>query len=356
MRRSRTGAVKAAVVALFVLSVAILVGYEPATQAAEAPPGPALRPAAAGGPVLTIPALPPVLPEAIPVLPLPALPDPAAPPARPPGLPADGLGPYRGLATWVDVYDWSVTFTGGKPTVGAGDIAAMAAAGVQTLFIQAGKHDAPTDVLEADRLGAIIGRARSEGMKVVAWYLPTLVDVGRDLARLKAIAALPGVDSVTVDIEARNVASVPERNRRLIELSHALRDALPGATIGAAVMPPVQLEVVNTRYWPDFPYREIAPFYDMWMPMGYWTFRSAASGYRDPYAYTKENVVRLRRNVGRPDLPVHPIGGIGTGTTKGDVEAYKRAVTEVGGFGGGLYDWNTTAASLWPALRPMRVG
>ena len=40
--------------------------------------------------------------------------------------------------------------------------------------------------------------------------------------------------------------------------------------------------------------REIAPAYDAWMPMSYWTSRTPASGYRDAYRYTAENIDRLR--------------------------------------------------------------
>ena len=351
MRRSRPtpGAVRASAALLFVLSLILVLSHEPASLAADGP----VRPAAAG-PALTIPALPPLLPAPVTLLPG-AAPVPGTGDPRVLPVGDAGLDPYRGLGTWVDVYDWSHTFTGGRPTVRPGDMARMAEAGVQTVFIQASKHDSPTDVLEPVRLASFVERGRAAGMRVVPWYLPTLVDVGRDLARLKAVAAFPGMDGLAVDIEARNVPGVAERNRRLIELSGALRKALPGRVIGAIVMPPVQLEVVNKKFWPDFPYREIAPSYDVWMTMGYWTDRTTRSGYRNPHAYTKENVIRLRRNVGDPNLPVHPIGGIGTGTSREDVEGYKRAITEVGGFGGSLYDWHTTAASLWPALRPMRV-
>lgn len=342
---------------LLVLSIVFVLSQEPASLAAEGPVGARGRPAANGGPLLVIPALPPLLPAPIPIE-IPLLPIPAPPPGPPPAATAttDGLDAYRGLGTWIDVYDWSVTFTGGRPTVGPEDVARMAEAGVQTLFIQASKHDSPTDVLEPERLAAFVSRARAAGLRVVPWFLPTLVDVGRDLARLRAVAAIPGISGLAVDIEARNVPGLADRNRRVVELSRALRQALPGRALAAVVMPPVQLEVVNTKFWPDFPYREIAPSYDVWMTMGYWTDRTSRSGYRDAHAYTKENVVRLRRNVGRPDLPVHPIGGIGSGTSRADVEAYKRAVSEVGGFGGSLYDWNTTAPSLWTALRAMRFG
>jgi len=344
-----TAAVRAAVAGLFVVSLVLVLAYERPERAEAGPRVPAAVP---GLPGLTIPALPPLIPAPVPLLP----PGPTPVPGAAAAQGTDGLAPYRGLGTWVDVYDWSQTFARGGPTVQPADVAAMAASGAQTLFIQAGKHDAPTDVLEPRRLGEFVERARAAGLKVVAWYLPTLEDVGRDLARLRAIAALPGIDGLAVDIESRRVGALGERNRRLVELSRALRQALPGRPLAAIVMPPVQLEVVNPGFWPAFPYRDIAPSYDLWMTMGYWTDRTARSGYRDPYAYTKENVVRLRRNVGDPHLPVHPIGGIGTRTTVADVEAYKRAVTEVGGFGGGLYDWATTSARLWPALRPMRAG
>ena len=33
--------------------------------------------------------------------------------------------PYSGLGTWVDVYDWSREFSGGRPVVGPADVDAM---------------------------------------------------------------------------------------------------------------------------------------------------------------------------------------------------------------------------------------
>lgn len=318
-----------------------------------------LAPAAA----TTVPAPPVTLaPLPVTVPPLPPLPIPTAAPAPPPtpppartALPVDGVAPYLGLGTWVDVYDWSNSYTNGRPTVSPGDVDRMADAGVQTLYIQASKHDAPTDVVEPELLQAHIDRARARGLRVVAWYLPTLVDTGRDLQRLRAVAGLRNIDGLAVDIEARNVTDVNERNRRLIDLSAALRKALPGRTIAGIVLPPVVLEAINPNFWPAFPYRDIAPFYDVWMTMGYWTNRTDASGYRDAYRYTKENVDRLRNNLGQPDAPVHPIGGIGHRTSAADIEGYKRAVTAVHGIGGSIYDWHTTAAELWARLRPMRV-
>ena len=276
-----------------------------------------------------------------------------APAGRPASLAAPaGTAAYRGMGTWVDVYDWSATFARGRTQLSPDSVDGMAEQGVQTLYIQASKHDAPSDVLEADLLREWIGRARGHGIRVVAWYLPTLVDPARDLARMRAIAALP-VDSVAVDIESKDVAQLEERNRRLVEFSADVRRALPDRSIGAIVLPPVVLEAVNRSYWPSFPYRQLVPYYDVWMTMGYWTNRRSGP-YRDAYRYTRENVDRLRANVGRADLPVHPIGGIGDNTTAGDVEAYRRAAGDVRGIGGSLYDWRTTRPELWGAMHRFR--
>ena len=262
------------------------------------------------------------------------------------------IEPYRGLGTWVDVYDWS-HYKNSTPTVGPDDVDRMAAAGVQTLYLQTSKHDTPDVIAEPELLLPIIERARTVGIRVIAWYLPTLEDPQNDLNRLLASARLD-VDGIAVDIESRNVADVQERNRRLIELSAALREALPGRAIGAIVLPPVVLEVVNPNYWPNFPYREIASNYDVWMTMGYWTNRKAESGYRDPYRYTDENVRRLRNNLGQAEAPVHPVGGIG-GAAGGDIDAYRRACVDNAVIGGSLYDWRTTRDDAWEQLRAFRT-
>ena len=280
----------------------------------------------------------------------PAAPVPAPSPV---GGPA-GVEAYRGMGTWVDVYDWTHAYTRGRPPVGPGDLDRMAGLGVRTLYIQASKHDAPTDVLEPELLTQWIDGARRRGIRVVAWYLPTLVDPARDLQRMVAIAGLP-VDSVAVDIESKDVPNLAERNRRLVAYSARLRQALPGRVIGGIVLPPVVLEAVNPHYWPAFPYRDLVSSYDVWLTMGYWTNRPTGTPYRDAHRYTKENVSRLRANLGRPDAVVHAIGGIGDRTTVADVVGYRLAVLETGSVGGSLYDWRTTRPELWVAMQAFRL-
>ena len=282
-----------------------------------------------------------------------APPPPPTTTTAPPAPPARSLSMYNGLGTWVDVYDWSLTFGKDGTLVDAATVDSMAAAGVQTLYIQTSKWDAPTDVLEPERLVPIIERARSLGMRVVAWYLPTFEDPQRDMARLMAASRLP-VDALAVDIESLKLKDVPERNRRLLEISTNLRRELPHVTLGAIPYPPVVTDVINPNLWPSFPWAELAPLYDIWLPMSYQSDRKADSGYRDAYRYASENIDRMRAHLGS-NVPVHGIGGIADRTSPADVAGLHRALLERGAIGGSLYDWRTTGPDLWGHLRVFRA-
>lgn len=259
---------------------------------------------------------------------------------------------YTGLGTWVDVYDWSATYGKDGPLVDNSELDRMAANGIETIFIQGARWDSPADVLEPERLLPLIDHARSIGLRVVTWYLPTLTDPAADLRRLVAIASL-SVDAVAVDIESRAVEDVPTRNALLIELSSALRASVPDMAIGAIAFPPVVTEVVNPNFWPGFPWLGLSPYYDVWLPMSYQSNRKESSGYRDAYRYMAENIDRLRANVGA-QVPIHAIGGIANAMSAADTDGIIRACVERGCIGGSLYDWRTTPSELLPSLQPMR--
>lgn len=261
------------------------------------------------------------------------------------------MEPYRGLGAWIDVFDWSSAR--GAPSLEPASMAELAAQGVQTVYIQASKWDAPELILEQPRLMAFIDEAHRLGMSVVGWYLPTFEDPGRDLQRMMAIVGLP-VDGLAVDIEARNVVDHVERNRRVVELSSALRAALPGEVLGVIPLEPILIEDINPRYWPDFPWAGIAPSYDVWMPMAYWTNRRADSPWRNAHDYTAANIDRVRARIGRPDAPVHALGGIGDTTSVEDLQAFRAAAMPRGVLGGSIYDFRTTQAPHWAELLPFR--
>jgi hypothetical protein len=267
--------------------------------------------------------------------------------------PLHDLSPYNGLGTWIDVYDWSVAYGKDGALVDPGTVDQMARVGVQTLYVQTSKWDAPTDVLEPERLLPIIDRAHANGMRVVAWYLPTFEDPQRDMARLMAASRLH-VEALAVDIESLKLKDVPERNRRLIEISTNLRAALPTMTLAAIPFPPVAMDVINPNLWPSFPWTALGPLYDIWMPMSYQTERKPESGYRDGYRYMAENIDRLRGHLGSA-VPIHAIGGVADRTTPDDVEGIYRASLERQVIGGSLYDWRTTSPELWARMQRFRV-
>lgn len=263
------------------------------------------------------------------------------------------LRPYEGVGAWVDVYDWTEELTEAAPPVQPADVDRMADLGIDTLYIQTA-HDrsAATGVIERERLVELIDRAHARGLRVVAWYLPTLVDVETDLARLVASAELP-VDGLGVDIEALDVADVAERNARLLDLTARLRAAVgPDRALAAIVPSPGHLLVANPDFWPGFPWADLGEAYDVLLPMSYWSIRDATMG--DGERYVGEDIDRLRAVTGDPDGPIHVIGGIADGISPDEAAGMAAAVEARGALGASLYDWVTSTDAQWAALAPLR--
>lgn len=261
------------------------------------------------------------------------------------------LLPYQGLGAWVDVYDWTVALGGPDPSVGLDDLDAMADAGVQTLFLQTAHNRIPGAVAEADRLDALVDRAHDNGMFVVAWYLPTLVDVQADLERLVASADLD-VDGLGVDIESIEVEDPAVRTARLLELTADLRDELgEEKALSAITLTPVHLEVLNPDYWPGYPWGELGRAYDVIQPMAYWSIRTGEL--RSGERYVLENLERLRALAG-DEVRLHPVGGIADEVTEADLDGMVSAAEAHLAIGGSLYDWATSSPGHWDRLAPLR--
>jgi hypothetical protein len=271
-------------------------------------------------------------------------------PSAPPG--SWTMVPHSGLGAWIDVYDWTTEFGGEEPPVGPDDVEAMAEAGIQTMYVQTSRAGSAEDVIEPGRLDDLIDRAHANDMHVVAWYLPTLVDVDRDLRRLVAASDLK-VDGIGVDVESTDVVDPIERTRRVVTLSSRLRAELGDDKVLAAItLTAVHLQVVNTDYWPGFPWADIGATYDVIMPMTYWSLRQGEL--HDGARYVGENIDRIRASVGREDIPIHPVGGIADDATLADIAGMLSAIEDRGAIGGSLYDWNTSSPAQWLALQPLR--
>jgi hypothetical protein len=275
---------------------------------------------------------------------------------------------YTGYGAWVDAFDYSPNYTKPEPPhLTPSVVDDMAEQGVRTVYLQATRLDERTPGVLEDRwlLAEFLLRSHQRGLRVVGWYLPEWGDDGSDLQRLEAISSFSVLghrfDGVGVDIEYTADELEPEeRSRRLVALSQAFDASSGDDAIGAIVLPPVQIEVINDQYWPDFPWAEIAPHYDVWMPMSYWSFRREDSGYKNGYTYSEESIRRLRNNLGDQQALVHGVGGIGAVdgvdddatpeepmASINDLEPFSRSLRDTRAIGGSIYDWRT----LEPAAR-----
>jgi len=265
---------------------------------------------------------------------------------------AHSLAAYRGLGTWVDIYD---TTSWAHPET---MVAKMKARGVRTLFLETGNYSQSVDVVRPSGQSRFIDAAHARGMKVVAWYLPSFAapkkDLRRSLAAINFRTPSGGqFDSFALDIEASVVKSVALRNRRLLTLSSQIRDAVGAAyTLGAIIPSPRGMQLVK-GYWENFPYADLGLTYDVFLPMGYFSYRPTDLG--GAYGYTVRNVALIRRGTGDPQVAIHAIGGVGDNVNAAQVGAFVRAARDCGVTGASLYDFTTTATGGWKHLRTVRI-
>jgi hypothetical protein len=276
------------------------------------------------------------------------------------GPAAPSIAVFERLGAWIDVFDYAPRLqpAGAAPRITPDSVSDMAALGVRTLYVQVANPDgAPSNQLtDRTELRALLDRAHDHDMDLVPWFLPAHTIPADDLAMLKQINALRAggerVDGIGLDLESSEVADIPLRNRRAVAFARQTRaivgDSMP---VAAIVYPTVQLEVLNTTLWPDFPYREVARYADAWMPMAYYTYRSSESGLRSAYRYTVDSVDRLRRNLGDAAAPVHIIGGLAEESTPDDYLDLERAARATDALGWSVYDYATTGSWAWPYLR-----
>ena len=258
------------------------------------------------------------------------------------------LSAYTGLATWVDLYDPHVL---ARPE---SSVAAMSKHGVRTLFFETSNYQMKHDIVRRDRVDRFIAAAHAQGLQIVAWYLPSLTDLNRDTRR--SLAALSYTtttgeqfDSFALDIESTLVHSPALRNARLLQLARRLRAADPDLALGAIVPSPRGIQLLPW-YWPGFPYVQLARSFDVFLPMGYFTYRKHYPG--GSAAYTRTNIRLLREGTGNPALPVHAIGGLAEFANAAQVQGFLRAARNGAAIGASMYDFASTTSSQWPQLQP----
>jgi hypothetical protein len=263
------------------------------------------------------------------------------------------LSAYRGLGTWVDLYDpadWA------QPEQA---VAAMATHGVRTLFLETSNYGKPYRVYRPARTARWIEAAHSAGMRIVAWYLPDLLHPRHDFRR--ALGAIrfrapdgERFDSFGLDIESSLVKSIELRNARLLKLSRRLRRAAGRSYPLGAIIPSPRGMQLLPKYWTPFPYRRLARIYDVFLPMGYFSYRPKDLG--GAFGYTVRNVTLIRDRTGRLNVPIHPIGGIADRVSTKQTRDFVRATRACGAIGASMYDFSTTQLEHWGWLARVPVG
>jgi hypothetical protein len=232
-------------------------------------------------------------------------------------------------------------------------VARMRDLGVTTLYLETSNYSQAVDLLRPAALGRFVDAAHANGLRIVAWYLPSFANVARDLRRSLAAVRFrspkgEAFDSFALDIEAKVVPSAAKRSVRLLGLSRALRKAVgPDYPLGAIIPAPRGMDL-NPKYWPGFPYEGLAKSYDVFMTMGYFTYRTKTGA--ATRAYTEANAELLRARAGDEGLAVHLVGGLAGSATVGQVRAFAAAAAEEGALGASLYDYATTSAAQWRVL------
>jgi hypothetical protein len=208
-------------------------------------------------------------------------------------------------------------------------------------------------------LGRFVDAAHAAGLRVVAWYLPAFANPVQDERR--ALAAIrfrsergERFDGLALDIEAGFVKPAALRNRRLLQLSARVRAAAGSRyALGAIIPSPVGM-LRHPRYWPRFPYRPLARYYDVFLPMAYFT-DAGVHGSESTRAYLVADVRDIRTGTGNPEEPIHLIGGIAGSMGARETAGFMHAVADCAPLGYSLYEFPITSRSTWKALRSPRV-
>jgi hypothetical protein len=264
------------------------------------------------------------------------------------------LRAYRGLGAWIDIYD------GGRWRHPGRAVARLDGRGVRTIFLQTTNYGSRGPIRFPGLTARFLRAAHRRGLDVVGWYVPDFIHLRRDLKRSLAAIGFraPGghrFDSFALDIEA-NILPPRPRTRRLLRLSRAIRRAAGRHYPLGAITPSPRGMELSPSFWPGFPYGRLARYFDVFVPMAYWTYRTG--GERGARLYIARSIELVRRRTGRRQVPIHMIGGLAGLAGPAEVRGFVRAVRRSRIIGASLYDADTSSRRDWKLLRriPDAVG
>jgi hypothetical protein len=229
----------------------------------------------------------------------------------------------------------------------------MAQHGVRTLYLETGNYSHAAEVFRPADAGRFIDAAHAAGIKVVAWYLPSFLNLKID-AR-KALGAIrfrsatgQRFNGFALDIEATKVRSLSLRNHRLLALSARLHHAVTRRyALGAITPSPVGM---SPYFWPYIPYGSLTHYYKAFLPMAYSTMREIHTRF-GTRAFMASTVSAIRRASGDATFPIHIIGGLSGSMGAKETAGFVNAVTQTKPFGYSLYAFGQTTPAMWQALQ-----
>lgn len=256
---------------------------------------------------------------------------------------ASTLTAFRGSGMWVSLYDTPAWQNPERV------VARLSAHHVRTLYLETGNDRQHVDVVRPDRVARFLDAAHAQGIAVVGWYLPSLVDNRRDVRRAIAGASFVAssgsrFDAFALDVESTKVRSIPLRTRRAVAFAAAVRRGLPPSYPLGAITP----DPVGARYWPAYPFGALAQSIDVFLPMAYFTART--DGAARVRSYSAANVVEIRHLVGDATFPIHPIGGETRHATLPELRAFLAASTATGALGASFWEYGATTPAQWAVL------
>jgi hypothetical protein len=247
--------------------------------------------------------------------------------------------PFAEAGTWVSIFAGDAVWDHPRTQVRR-----MHAAGVDTLYLQTASSTSPvgTAVYRPSQVARFLVAAHARGMRVVAWYLPPLRDVGREHRRAMAAidyrtASGQRFDAFALDVEPSGTTPAGTlRDDNLRRLSSRIRSSAPaGYRLGAIVPSPIGMSLAP-RFWPDFPWSTVGRYYDAVLPMSYSSYR--VSGATATYDYTMGNIAFLRATLG-PRVAIHVIGGNAGALGRAETRAFVAACNQARVTGASLWHW-----------------
>ena len=124
--------------------------------------------------------------------------------------------------------------------------------------------------------------------------------------------------------------------------------------LGAIIPSPVGIRR-HPHYWPQFPYRPLAHFYDVFLPMAYAT-DAGVHGVKATRAYNAADVAIIRARTRKPHIPIHLIGGLANAMGAREIAGFMQAVADCSPLGYSLYAFSVTRQATWTALASPPAG